>query len=43
MKIEREVCMYDSKEVGLLQNIQSYLSDIDEKLEKQKKTKLDVD
>ena len=35
--------MYDSKEVGLLQNIQSYLSDIDEKLEKQKKTKLDVD
>ena len=35
--------MYDSKEVGLLQNIQSYLSDIVVKLEEQKKTKLDVD
>ena len=35
--------MYDSKEVGLLQNIQSYLSDIVVKLEEQKTTKLNVD
>ena len=35
--------MYDSKEVGLLQNIQSYLIDIDSKLEEQKKTKFDID
>ena len=35
--------MYDSKEVGLLQNIQSYLIDIDSKFEEQKKTKFDID
>ena len=35
--------MYDSKEVGLLDNIRLHLIDIDETLEKQKQTKLDVD
>ena len=43
MKIEREDRMYDMDEVGLLDNIRLHLINIDEKLEKQKQTKLDVD
>ena len=35
--------MYDMDEVGLLRHIKLHLIDIDEKLEKQKQTKLDVD
>ena len=35
--------MYDMDEVGLLDNIRLHLINIDEKLEKQKQTKLDVD
>ena len=35
--------MYDMDEVGLLRHIKLHLIDINEKLEKQKQTKLDVD